>query len=252
MKLFRILFSSETVELIPVKQLRQQARGVQLGCDIKLVFKKETYNRDIRCAIECKAHETKLNFGEILVKLKEAKNHQVQIDHWIVIAPRAKITGNVHDSDIDRMNLEQEYPFYIQFWTKDSLIHEFFGLDTDIYDRWIDHPSDELHPSNWSKEKHENVRKTWLKRLEPQLRIPSAWAKYVTDKDDIGLFLLTDDRHCLRELWRDNRYIPCRGLDASHSPLPLTLKDSIKQWLNDKEPRTYLILADFGDGKTSL
>ena len=58
--------------------------------------------------------------------------------------------------------------FNVQLWTKDSDVRLFFGLQSDVYERWIDHPEGEPHPRHWTDEEREQIRKSFLRRLEPR------------------------------------------------------------------------------------
>ncbi len=244
------LFTSDDID-VTWKKLRQQSRSSQFGCDIKSVHRRAGQDRDIRCLFECKSHERDLDFTEILGKIFDAKENQLEIDHWILIAPRARI-GNVPDGLIERWNLTQELPFAVQLWTNDTDIGQFFGLDPDVYDRWIDHIAGQPHPRNWTSEQKQQIRESWLRRFDPPLRLPKAWAHYVTDKTEEGLFIENDDRESLTELWQKDLHIPRRALDASRTLLSAPLEETIWKWLSDEETRTLLLLADFGDGKTAF
>ena len=250
LKLLRQLFIFEDKD-VQLQKLRQQKRGSQLGCDIKLEHCVAVNNRKVRCLVECKSHTENLRFADILEKLYDAKVNQVEIDYWILIAPRAKLIGNVPDGLIDNWNLTQEFPFIVQLWMTDTDVRILFGLEPDVYDRWIDHPPDEIHPRNWSKEKRVEVRQAWINRLKPPLRMPKCWAKYVTDRDQNNLFIENDDRESLNELWRDNLYIPPQALDESGSLINGGLEKLIKSWLSNTT-RVCIVLGDFGDGKTAF
>lgn len=252
LKLLRHLFIFDKNEVTYPNKLRQQRRSSQFGCDIKLEFCRVANNQNVRCLVECKSHEGELPFSEVLQKLYDAKKNQIQIDHWILIAPRAKILGNVQDGMVEEWNINQDFPFSVQFWTKDREIWRFFGLEPEVYERWIDHPEGEKHPREWTEEERKEIREFWLGRLDPPRRLPQSWTKYVTDPSETGLFIESDDRKCLRELWQKNEYLPARALDSSRSPLSSSLTDTVRSWMNESGSRVCLILGDFGDGKTSF
>ncbi len=253
LKLLRqiFVFNDDDVIVSP-KKIRQQRRGSQFGCDIKLVYCRAIDNQEVRCLVECKSHEGELDFNKVLGKLFDAHNSHITIDHWILIAPRAHVIGNFQDELIEKLNITQAFPFTVQFWTKDTDVHHFFGLAPDLYDRWIDHPPAEPHPRQWSEQQIKHVRSTWLKRLEPPLRLPPPWPAYVTDQQETGVFIQNDDIHCLKELWRNDRFISPRALDATRTPLPNSLMDTVNNWIIQGGSRVCLVLGDFGDGKTAF
>uniref|UniRef100_A0A450S0B7 Restriction endonuclease n=2 Tax=Candidatus Kentrum sp. FM TaxID=2126340 RepID=A0A450S0B7_9GAMM len=154
---------------------------MQSGFDIKIAYCLAANNRNVRCAVEYKSHEKESRFAEILEKLHDAQTNQPDIDHWILIAPRARLTDNVPDRIARDWNEKHIWPFTVQFWMADTGVGSLFGLEPAVYDRWIDHPPDEEHPKDWSPEKQEAIRQRWLAKLKPPLRLPPAWAKYVTD-----------------------------------------------------------------------
>jgi hypothetical protein len=251
LRILRRIFVFEDRDVILTK-LRQQSRGVQLGCDVKLQFCRAAHNLNVRCLVECKSHETELRFAEVLEKLYQAKATQTDVDHWILIAPRARLVGNVPDGLVEKWNSTQEFPFHVQLWTRDSDVRLLFGLEPDVYERWIEHPEDEPHPRHWTADQREKTRRSFLQRLDPPLRLPQAWATYATEDTESGLFIENDDREALRALWQRKRYIPPRALDSSRSPLPLSLIDTLMTWLGVSASRVCLLLGDFGDGKTAF
>jgi amidophosphoribosyltransferase len=253
LRLLRNLFDVNDNDVEYLTKLRQQKRGSQFGCDIKLKYCLAAHNHAVRCSVECKSQDGDLRFSDILEKILDADAHQAAIDHWILIAPRANALGNIPDDHIERFNLEQRFSFNIHIWTKDHDIRSFFGLDPEVYEGWFfDHPEEELHPRQWTKEQCEQIRKSWLRRLDPSPRLPQSWAKYVTDIEEEGLFIENDDRKCLTELWQKKRHIPPGALDASRSPLPYSLEETVKRWLIEEGTRVCIILGDFGDGKTAF
>nr|VFJ54841.1 MAG: Pentapeptide repeat-containing protein [Candidatus Kentron sp. FM]VFJ57735.1 MAG: Pentapeptide repeat-containing protein [Candidatus Kentron sp. FM]VFK08332.1 MAG: Pentapeptide repeat-containing protein [Candidatus Kentron sp. FM] len=250
LRLLRRLFTFNDKD-VRIEKLRQQRRGAQLGFDIKIAYCCAANNRNVRCCVECKSHEKEIRFGEILGKLHDAEANQTNIDHWILIAPRARSISNMPDKIIEKWEEKQKWPFSVQFWMADTAVGSLFGLEPAVYDDWIDHPSHAEHPRDWSSEKRERTRQQWLAKLRPPLRLPQAWAEYVTDPKEIGLFMENDDRENLRELWRDNRYIPPGVLDESGAPMPGGLERAVRDWI-EEGPRVCVVLGEFGDGKSAF
>nr|VFK56786.1 MAG: Pentapeptide repeat-containing protein [Candidatus Kentron sp. TC] len=249
LRLLRRLFEFD--EESEPKRLRQQRRGAQLGFDIKLEACLAANGKNVRCLVECKSHEKEIRFGDILEKLHDAKANQVNIDHWILIAPRARL-GNVPDGIVDKWNAAREWPFQVQFWMADTEVWSLFGLAPGIYDDWIpDHPPGEPHPRDWSPEEREKVRQRWLGKLQPPLRLPGVWAEYVIAPDENGIFMENDDREDLKALRKEQRYIPFGALDEGGSPLPGGLEKAVRDWLRG-DSRVGIVLGEFGDGKSAF
>ena len=248
LRLLRQLFDFD--EEAEVEKLRQQKRGMQFGFDIKLEVCFAANNRNVRCLVECKGQEKTIVLKDVADKLLAAEDH-LDIDHWILIAPRA-VLSNELEKKADKWSAVPKWPFEVQFWTADRDVGFFFGLAPDIYSDWTtDYPSDTDHPKNWNPEERKKIRQRWLAKLKPPLRLPKAWANYVTDPRQTGLFMESDDRDNLRELWQDNRYIPPGALDESGSPLPGGLEKVIRDWLAEG-PRVGIVLGEFGDGKSAF
>lgn len=249
LKLLRHLFAFENDKHLEV--LRRQKPGIQNGHDIQLKYCTAANNENVICFVECKGGRV-LSWGSILERINQAEQSKAKIDHWILIAPRAGPIANDHYLQIDEWNAIQRYPFKINIWTRDENIDEFFGLEPDVYDKWIDQREGEIHPKNWTKGKREEVKRIWLNKLAPWPTIPKEWADYINANSDDLLFIDKDHRDSLIELWKNNEYIEFNGLDSSHSPLPTPLYNEIRKWLKEKESRVCVILGEFGDGKTAF
>nr|VFJ64078.1 MAG: Predicted transcriptional regulator, contains HTH domain [Candidatus Kentron sp. DK] len=250
LRLLRRIFAFD--EEAEIGKLRQQRRGTQFGFDIKLEACFAANNENVRCHVECKSFDKEIRFGELLEKLHDAEREQPNLDHWILIAPRARL-GNGSNGSVGEQISEQKFPFTIQLWTADEGVRSLFGLEPDVYDHWIDHPPDEPHPRDWNAEKREAVRQRWLAKLRPPLRLPSVWANYVTDSRQKALFIENDDEKDLMALWMQNQYISLGALDAGGVPLPGGLERSVLDWLRLREkPRVAIVLGDFGDGKSAF
>ena len=249
LRLLRRIFEFD--EEAELEKLRQQRRGNQFGFDVKLEVCFAANNKNVRCCVECKSHEKELPFESIVAKLLDAEANQPEIDHWILIAPRARLIGNVPDNLVERWNAEQKWPFTVQFWMTDTEVGSLFGLAPDIYDDWIDHPAGADHPKNWSLEKRKEIRQKWLAKLRPPPRLPKAWVEYVNDPDKNGIFMENDDRDDLKALREEQRYIPPGVLDESGSSLSGGLEKIVRDWLREG-PRIGIVLGEFGDGKSAF
>lgn len=247
LSLLQELFSfDESTERRILDELHQQHRGAQLGYDIGATICTTATSRGrVRCRFECKAQETKITSDTIGGKLQEAKAFHSDLDHWILIAPRAKVANTLR-SMLERWEDEHEFPFRVQLWTKDNGIGELFGLEPALFDFWCGDYETSEHPLKWNQQRRDKVLQHWRSRLEPPLKLGAAWTRYLTDHSHLRIY--SDEPQDSLDRLRDS-YVEMQGLDEAGAVLPESLHESVVRWLLTKT-RILLLLGDFGDGKT--
>jgi len=241
--LLRLLFRNE--EPVVLDFLAQQPRGMQFGFDIKISYSWLKNNVQTRCLVECKSQESTITLKDIADKLASVSSSSSTLDHWILLAPRASLSGELNRL-VDQWEDQQTYPFKVQLWTRDTQVQQLFGLAPEHYADWFDHPAGEEHPAEWSRETRDKILEHWRRKLDPPLRLPKGWRNYVTDRESLrisGDLLLPQ----LEKV--GTRYIELRGIDRVGSPLAESMTETATKWLASDTP-VLLLLGDFGDGKT--
>jgi hypothetical protein len=228
-----------------LQELAPQRRGTQFGFDVRLSYRLEDTDHIVRCYLECKSQFEAITSRDISSKVQEAKAFSPPIDHWILVAPRAHISNSLYRL-VNEWEEQSLASFRIQLWTRDTEIWQLFGLLPELYKTWITPPPGEEDPSLWSEDKKEVIRKEWIRKLDPPLRLPKGWAEYVRDPRKLCISTDAPAQH-LDALGQS--HLEPRGIDEAGVPLPEPLIDYVRSWL-DTEKRVFLLLGDFGDGKT--
>lgn len=228
-----------------LQELAQQRRGTQFGFDVRLSYRAEDIDRTVRCRIECKSQSSDITIDTIAGKIVTAEALDEQIDHWILVAPRAHISNSLY-SLVNQWEEQSRYPFQIQLWTRDTEIWQLFGLLPELYKTWIIPPPGVEDPSLWSENKKQAIRHEWIRKLDLPLRLPKGWAEYVRDPRKLCVSTDAPAQH-LDALGQS--HLEPRGVDEAGVPLPEPLMDYVRSWL-DTEKRVFLLHGDFGDGKT--
>ncbi|MEO5334813.1 MAG: NB-ARC domain-containing protein, partial [Magnetococcus sp. YQC-5] len=181
LRLFRTLFDvSKNNEMPLLNWIKKEKSGPQHGRDITIDLASKD-RPSSRCFVECKNNKIKIPTGTILEKLEQARLSNVEIDHWILIAPNCSLR---HDLDEMLCIWEQEdrYPFNVQIWCKDRYVHEFLGLEPEVYSLFYrSEPDSPDNPLTWSVEKREKIISKWAKKLLPVPRLPTKWKNYINN-----------------------------------------------------------------------
>jgi DNA-binding response OmpR family regulator/DNA polymerase III delta prime subunit len=230
---------------ITIVQVRDQRSSDQSGYDLKFVFKKKG-NQKLNILVECKNYKEDVTLKSIADKLDEVKAYHPEIDHWILLSPRANVANKV-DRLLEAWEKTGEYPFGVQLWTKEFMVEDFFGLYPEIYDKYFSPAKDQLHPKDWDEKKKKEVIKTWRQKLEPPLQLPGKWKEYLVKPHK--LFLGGDPKN-IEDLYEHGVTMMCK--DETGQLLKEPLENKVREWLKkpvDKEP-SLILLGEFGDGKT--
>ena len=135
------------------------------------------------------------------------------------------------------MNAQGALPFQIQVWGPEEGIEEFFAIEPAAYRKVYG-----LEPPPVDAEA---VAVRWSAKLKPVVRLPPALRAYLTNPRLHGL--VGEDHHHFNPLFRE-----CVEVDAVNqvgSPLG-TLGDALSGWIDDPLRHRFLLLGEFGDGKS--
>jgi len=236
--------------ILEILKKRRQTVGSQYGYDLEFACQIKG-NKDLKLRIECKNYQKKISLRHITEKIAMAKLNYSNdpIDHWILIAPFAKVTNDLN-SCLNSWQNPGEYPFKIQVWDQDSGIDQFFGLVPEIYNVFFKPSKGQPHPRDWDTKTKQKVLESWKKRLHPTLHLRTEWEQYLKTP---GKFLLQGDPTNLESLYENENHVALKCKDEKQAIIwGKTLEDVVIEWLNkplNLSP-TLILLGEFGDGKT--
>ena len=219
-------------------RIRQQASGTQFGHDLQ--FDALSRKGTVRCHVECKNLAEKVSLYDVAPKLLQQLVYweNKPLDYFIVIAPRAKATNELARL-VEDCNYGRKLPFQVLLWSEDSGVEELFRLTPQLYRTLYQRPAPEL-----SAQAAAEVARRWEEQLQPALRIPDSWLRYLTIPR-------------LHEVYGEEDFadvredaIPLLTLTDSGVQMPGTLHENVRDWLTRRPERTLLLLAEFGDGKS--
>lgn len=243
--LFQELFSNaEERGMMVLKTLKQQKRGEKSGHDIS--FEYGIKNKDnLKCNILIKDYSKKIQLKDIAERVILQEEYDSHIDHWILISPRTGVSIEL-DKLLEHWENTVKYSFKIQVWTPETKVDEFFGLIPDIYDQFYKPSKGELHPRDWSEEKRISVKKYWMEKLKPPLRLPEAWKSYV--KNPMFLCLKNEKSIELDKIFQNHVTLRCKNKKGRL--LGKSLEENVRDWMESSQKPFLLLLGLFGDGKT--
>jgi transcriptional regulator with XRE-family HTH domain len=219
-------------------RLRRQSSGTQYGHDVQFDCTVASDNV-VRCHVECKNYSRQLQLADVADKILQTQAywHAKKIDYFVIVTPRAG-TSNDLDHFIQTWNAVDSSPFRIQVWGPEQRIKEFFALEPSAYQAVYgtgSSPSPDVAA----------VVARWAGRLAPVLRLPPSLSGYLD----------TPSRHCLPgedHAHFDGLFDDCIEVDTvdpAGSPLG-RLSDVLARWLDAPERQPFLLLGEFGDGKS--
>ncbi len=272
-ELFSLFFITAETDGITLRKLRQQKRGSQDGCDIiveyemlsddknkekssgkktNLRYKSFSYilekKEQVKCHVECKNISADLKLSDIAHKLIATNCCFPEIDHWIVISPRAEPSN-----ELERIipKLEEMFSFKIHIWTPETYARDFFGLhskmfNSSIYDMFFKPKDFEKHPREWTEEKSREIYEQLKTELRPLSHLPKQWNSYIKNPR----FLKINDE-VYEELERlYEHYVDLKHMDERRNITGISLEKYVRDWLENKEKRVMFLLGEFGDGKS--
>lgn len=247
-KFFNICEESRK-DIIEKIKLRRQKSGTQFGFDIDFTYRNKA-NESVECVIECKHYERDVKLDDIMPKLEQLRVTRRKIEHWILISPNRNI-DNYLNNILPIWEEEGRWDTIknVQVWTPDNYVHEFFGIVPEVYD--VFYPSRYAEqPRDWSEEKKQRIITKWGKMLQPTITLPKEWKDYLRNPNKILLASETDSGTSRDYSSLFENYVEMKCQDESGSFIEGSLEEYLRQWLDDKNSFTKILLGDFGDGKT--
>jgi site-specific DNA-cytosine methylase len=240
--LLRRLFAvnADTPKLV-LSRLRRQIAGTQFGHDIAFECFTEG-NPTVRCHVECKNVDHPIGLDDIAPKImqQEFYGRDAQVDHWILVSPHSDPKNELREM-LDSWEEKGKYPFSVQIWSPENGIHNLFAIEPDVYQAIYG-----VRPSDDDLAAAEQSAELFRARLAPRLRIDEVWRSYLRDPARLCVGKeASDDFDALFA-----NHVPLKAADEQGSVLADTLMDQVTAWINDSDPSSLLLLADFGEGKT--
>jgi hypothetical protein len=159
-----------------------------------------------------------------------------QIDYFVIVTPRAGISNDL-DHYIQATNAAGLLPFQIQVWGPEEGIEEFFAIEPPAYRK--------VYKTEPPPVDAESVVASWSAKLKPLLRLPTGLRDYLTNP---RLHSLVGEDHAhFDALFRD--CVEVDAVNAVGSRLG-TLREVLSGWIDDPRRRRFLLLGEFGDGKS--
>jgi len=249
LELFKELFEmNDTAEKEILEKVRKQDSGYQFGFDIEVHYHTQN-NKRIKCKIECKNYNEKVTHKDISEKVDTLRygDQSTYFDHFIIISPNSNPDNKLNKA-IYNWNADPNITFFVQIWSPNTMVQNFFGLKLDIYNHFypVNDKNNEKHPKNWSNERRNEVISEFKNRLKPRINLPLDWTRYVEDSEE-KLLLKKEDRNEYLHLYTN--YIDLKALDINGDTLDNSLYNYVCKWLS-KENKCLFLLGEFGDGKT--
>ncbi len=234
--------------------LQKRPSGDQNGRDLDLVYLDETGEKR-RCYFECKFIQSKKLTDEmILAKILQAQRHEKgEIEHWILVAPTARLSKHVVDlfEDAERMP-GKYYPIKnIQIWSEENCIRELLGIEPELYAIFYGKQSDKESDSDkWSIEKKNEIVRKWKRKLMPVIMLPKGLHLYPSQSEKIMFELQNDvSARVQYELLFQYR-VKMSFYKDNQETQQISLEEDMEYWLFSESCRIRLLLGEFASGKT--
>jgi type I restriction system adenine methylase HsdM len=240
--LFTRLFSIEAdARELLIYRLRRQAAGNQFGHDIELDCS-VAGNPAVHCHVECKNLDRSIDLNDIAAKLTQQKfyHRDAQVDHWILISPHGDPSNEVR-SMLNTWEETAEYPFSVQIWSPENGIRELFALEPEVYRKIYGRL-----PTDGEMTAAARSARMMQDSLAPYLRIDEVWRRYLADP--LALCFVNEDVRHFAELFAN--HLPLKAANERGAVLEGTLIDQVDAWIDSGDPAPFLLLADFGEGKS--
>ena len=237
LKRFFAVAADEEAEIFRQLRLRRQSSGTQYGHDVQFDCA-TTANDLVRCHVECKNYTRELKLADISEKIMQTQAHweRKQIDYFLIVTPRAAISNDL-DHYIQTINAQGTLPFQIQVWGPEEGIDEFFAIEPVAYRK--------VYQTDPPLVDAERVVVRWSAKLKPLLRLPPALRDYLTNPRMHSL--VGEDYAHFDNLF--NECVEVDAVDGAGSQLG-TLHDVLSNWIDNRLQRRFLLLGEFGDGKS--
>ena len=237
-KLLERFFSLAAEDEVKIlKRLRRQRSGTQYGHDAQFDCA-TTANHLVRCHVECKNYTRELKPADISEKIIQTQAYweRKEIDYFLIVTPRAGISNDL-DHYIQTMNAQGALPFQIQVWGPEEGIEEFFAIEPAAYRK--------IYGTEPPPVDTESVVASWSAKLKPLLRLPPTLRDYLTNPR-LHSLVGEDDAHFDT---LSHECVEANVVNAAGLPVG-TLRDVLSNWIDDPQQRRFLLLGEFGDGKS--
>jgi len=223
---------------IILDRLRRQSSGTQYGHDVQFDCTVAPDNV-VRCHVECKNYSRQLQLADVADKILQTQAYwnAKNIDYFVIVTPRAGISNDL-DHFIQIWNAGDNSPFRIQVWGPEQKIKEFFALEPSAYQAVYG-------TGSCPSPDPAAVVARWAGRLAPVLRLPASLSGYL-DAPSMHCLPGEDSAH-FGGLMDD--CVEVDAVDLAGSPLG-QLSDVLARWLDDPALQPFLLLGEFGDGKS--
>lgn len=232
---------SDTAALLA--RLRKQHAGLQHGHDIQLnlTFQATASNNgNSRCRVECKNYQRHVTLSDIADKLLQQEQSALAapIDHWILISPHAEPTNELQQL-VDAWHANRRFPFTVHIWSPANGLKRLLAVIPEVYRAVYGQDPEEMNDPA-------AVIESYLERLRPLTRIHPALERYLLDPS--RMCFSNEDAGHFEELLQS--HVVLQALDAAGRPLSITLRDMVSAWVDNSRSQVYLLLAEFGAGKS--
>ena len=238
MERFFSLTADDETGIVRQLRLRRQSAGTQFGHDVQ--FDCATVgNRVVSCHVECKNYTRELKTSDVAEKILQTQAYweRKRIDYFLILTPLAGISNDL-DHFIQTANSRGDLPFRIQVWSPAEGIKEFFAIEPSAY-RAVYGTEPPPVPDVAA------VVARWADKLRPVLRLPTPLKDYLTNA---RMHSLSGEDHAHFNALV-GQPIEVDAVDQAGSPLG-RLSDVLARWIDDPTRRRFLLLGEFGDGKS--
>lgn len=220
-----------------LRVLRRQRSGAQYGNDIQFEARVVGTVSSI-CRVECKNLSTPLALKDVADKLlqQERAARERPIDHWILVSPHQDPTNELNEM-VGYWEQQRRFPFRVHIWSPQNGIRDLFATVPEIYSALYGQDPTEHSSAILSRYRED---------LQPLVRLEPAFVPYLV-KPDLMAFPQEPRTHFV-DLLQD--HVELNVLDAAGRPTATSLYEHVRHWLSDRGPSTYLLLAEFGEGKS--
>jgi hypothetical protein len=218
--------------------LRRQRPGAQYGNDLQFEAKVASRGSSV-CRVECKNISEPVGLKHVADKLlqQEKAARDQPVDHWILVSPHQDPTNELNEM-LRYWSDTRRFPFEIHIWSPQNGVKQLFAQAPLVYR--------EIYSAEPPRRTESDILERLRNDLRPILRLDEALQEYLSDP--ILMTFLPEHRHHFVELLSDR--VELGVLDAAGTPLPETLAEHVRTWLRQQTPSTYLLLAEFGEGKS--
>lgn len=198
----------------------------------------------MRCHVECKNLDRQVTLKDVADKLAQQKFYQrdSQIDHWILISPHHDASNELRTM-LSAWENTDEYPFSVQIWSPETMVHDLFALEPAVYEVIYGRP-----PAPQEQRRAAAALALVRRRLAPRLRVAPVWQRYL--RNPRSFCFVTDDQRHFDALYAN--HLEIMAADERGAVLDGTLMDQVDAWLRQPggSQAPLLLLADFGEGKS--